>query len=146
MELNFNRRLRAAQKDVTSRDKQKSHLALANALRSNASVDEIGLSSRHARVKAVRYELVKSMQDILGPVMIRRTLQSTRWDGTKINPNLPDKSVFNFLVRLREDEQVLLTGELGIVGESIEGQVFEFEVSLEVPRLSGVDFRASASG
>ena len=129
MELDFNRRLRGAQKEITAKDKQELALALTIALRANAPVDDIGVSSRHTTVKAVRYELVKTMQDILGRVMIRRTLQSTRWDDTKINPNLPDKSVFNFLVRLTDHEHEVLNGELGIVGESVEGQVFDFEVS-----------------
>jgi SNF2 family DNA or RNA helicase len=80
-------------------------------------------------MKAVRYDMVKSLQRLLGPVMIRRTLRSTRWDGLKINPNLPDKSVVNFCVRLTDDEMILLNGELGILGDSLEGQVYEFEVS-----------------
>lgn len=127
-ELDFNRRLRGAQKQITKEDKRESALALATALRANTSVDQIGLSSRHTTLKAVRYEMVKAMQAILGPIMIRRTLRSTRWDGSKINPNLPDKSVVNFCVKLTSHEHGLLNGELGIVGQSLEGQVFDFEV------------------
>jgi hypothetical protein len=129
LELDFNRRLRSAQRDITKEDKQESALATANAFKANGAVEDVGLSLRHTAVKAVRYEMVRFMQKRMGHIMIRRTLQSTRWDGTKINPNLPDKSVFNFLVHLTEEEHVVLNGELGIVGESIDGQVFDFEVS-----------------
>jgi SNF2 family DNA or RNA helicase len=129
MELDFNRRLRHVQKEITIEDKQVSTLALANALKASKPVGDRGMSSRHATVKALRYEMVKSMQEVLSPIMIRRTLESRRWDGTKINPNLPNKSVFNFPVRLTEKEHVLLNGELRIVGQTLEGQVFDFEVS-----------------
>jgi hypothetical protein len=147
VEVDFNRRLRGAQRQITPADKQESSRLLTNALRTGTSVDGIGLSPRHTTVKAVRYEMVKSLQRILGPVMIRRTVQSTRWDDSKINPNLPDKSVSNFCVRLTEHEHGLLNGELGIVGESLDGQVFDFEVSSSVSLLqSHIDLHASVSG
>jgi len=146
MELVFNRRLRGAQKEITKEDKHESSIALASALRANAPVDKIDLSSRHTTVKAVRYEMVRSIQKVLGPVMIRRTLQSTRWDQSRINPNLPDKSVFNFLVRLTDHEHALLNGELGIVGESLQGQVFEFEVCAFGHPPTHIDPRSSVSG
>ena len=137
-ELDFNRRLRSAQKQITEEDKQESALALATALRANTSVDDIGLSLPHTTVKAVRYDMVKLMQGILGRVMIRRTLRSTRWDGSKINPNLPEKSVVNFCVRLTDHEHGLLNGELGIVGRSLEGQVFDFEVTASLDHQAGI--------
>ena len=148
MEVEFNRRLRGTQRQITSEDKQESSSLLTNALRTGSSVEGIGLSPRQMAVKAVRYEMVKSLQSILGPLMIRRTVQSKRWDDSKINPNLPDKSVSNFCVRLTEDEHVLLNGELGTVGRSLDGQVFDFEVSssARLCKKSHIDSHASGSG
>ena len=87
-----------------------------------------GLSAGHQAVKAVRYGMVKEMQTYLGQSIIRRTLQSTKWDGSKINPNLLDKLISNFCVKLTDDEMIILNGELVIVGESAASQVYEFEV------------------
>lgn len=133
LDRRFNREVRNAQRGITQEDKEESARLLTEALRSNNNnVRDSGMSPAHQTVKAVRYGLVKEMQGYLGRVMIRRTLQSTRWDGTKINPNLPEKSVVNFCVKLTDEEMVVLNGELAIVGESAASHVYEFEVSIDV--------------
>lgn len=129
LDRKFTRETRNAQRAVTQEDKEESARLLTAALRSNANMKDSGLSRGHQGVKAVRYGMVKEMQKYLGRSIIRRTLQSTKWDGSKINPNLPDKSIANFCVKLTDDEMVVLNGELAIVGESAASQVFEFEVS-----------------
>lgn len=65
-----------------------------------------------ATVNAVAYQVVKKIQTILDGHLIRRTIQSKRWDGKCINENLLALIHHNLLVMLPEKELKSLDEEL----------------------------------